>query len=578
MNFNELQNRKDFANKINIPLRNLTYMLYKVGVDNLYEAFEIPKKSGGVRKINAPSKQLKDIQKKIALQLENYALSLESYTNNKVAHGFVKGRDIFSNAKIHRNKKLVLNIDIEDFFNSIHFGRVRGYFKKNNFFLLSEEVSLVIAQICCFKGSLPQGAPTSPIISNLICQILDNRIVKIAKKYKLDYTRYADDMTFSTNDMNFIDQNSNFIDIIKIELQKAGFKINEDKTRLQYADSRQTVTGLIVNKKINIPREYYKLTRAMAHNLYKNGVIVLGDKTKTIEYLEGRFAFINQVEKYNNIVLLKATNKKNGEKKKKHIKTSKEIEYQKFLYFKNFYQLNKPLIIMEGKTDILYIKAALKKLYKNYPDLITRNADGTFNYNIKFFKRSKKIKYFFNMSLDGADATQFIYDFYSNSKNQNPTYYEYFEKICSFTPQNPIIIITDNELVVKSKPLSKLLTYVNLKDNENKMNKFKEDLAINLKANLHLATIPLVKNKKECAMEDLFDEDLLRIKLGGKTFSIEHKYDNSKYFGKNHFSKYVYNNYKNINFQRFVKLLDVLNDLVVNEKVSDKVSKIPVNQ
>ena len=99
---------------------------------------------------------------------------------------------------------MVLNIDLENFFESFHFGRVRGFFIKNNNFLLPIEVATVIAQISCYEGKLPQGAPSSPIISNLICEILDYRLLKIAKKYKLNYTRYADDLTFSTNDKNFL--------------------------------------------------------------------------------------------------------------------------------------------------------------------------------------------------------------------------------------------------------------------------------------------------------------------------------------------------------------------------------------
>src|SRR5699024_7070708 len=110
--------------------------------------------------------------------------------------GFIPGKSIITNARIHRNKRLVVNIDLKDFFPSFHFGRVRGFFEKNKYFLLSREVSTIIAQLTCYKGSLPQGAPTSPIITNLICQILDYKLLKIAKKYKTDYSRYADDLTF----------------------------------------------------------------------------------------------------------------------------------------------------------------------------------------------------------------------------------------------------------------------------------------------------------------------------------------------------------------------------------------------
>ena len=102
-------------------------------------------------------------------------------------------------------------MDLECFFDSFHFGRVCGYFEKNKDFLLPREVSIIIAQIACYNGRLPQGAPSSPIISNLICQVLDMHLLKIAKKYRLDYTRYADDLTFSTNNRVFLDSYEDFI-------------------------------------------------------------------------------------------------------------------------------------------------------------------------------------------------------------------------------------------------------------------------------------------------------------------------------------------------------------------------------
>src|SRR5690606_37339505 len=110
------------------------------------------------------------------------------------------------------------------------------------------------AQLSCYSGKLPQGAPSSPIISNLICEILDYRLLKISKKYKLDYTRYADDLTFSTNDKKFLDLKTEFYKKLENELIRAGFRINEKKKRLQMSNSRQVVTGLVVNEKINVNR------------------------------------------------------------------------------------------------------------------------------------------------------------------------------------------------------------------------------------------------------------------------------------------------------------------------------------
>ena len=192
---NNIISRDELAFLLDIPLRKLTYVLYVEGVDNYYESFEIPKKNGKSRVIHAPQKELKDIQKKLAEKLWEYH---ETYLeeNNiviNVSHAFEKKKSIISNAVMHKKKKFVLNVDLENFFESFHFGRVRGFFNKSREFLFSEEVATVIAQITCYKRSLPQGAPSSPIIANLIFNIVDIRIVKLAKKYKLDYTRYADD-------------------------------------------------------------------------------------------------------------------------------------------------------------------------------------------------------------------------------------------------------------------------------------------------------------------------------------------------------------------------------------------------
>ena len=124
-------------------------------------------------------------------------------------------------------------------------------------------MAVIIAQLTCYNGRLPQGAPTSPVITNLICEILDYRVLKIAKRYKLDYTRYADDLTFSTNYSRFLEVFDSFAKELLQEISNSGFTINQSKTRLLYRDSRQEVTGLVVNKKIGVNREYVKSTRAM---------------------------------------------------------------------------------------------------------------------------------------------------------------------------------------------------------------------------------------------------------------------------------------------------------------------------
>ena len=210
--FLKMQERNDLADLLNIPRKKLTHLLYVRKVENCYHTFFIPKRSGGEREIAAPDVELKSIQKNLANKLQQYRDSCrkERDASPNIAHAFERKKGIITNARIHRNKRFVLNIDLEDFFGSIHFGRVKGYFEKNNYFRVSREVATVISQLCCYEGKLPQGAPTSPVISNMVCEILDYKLLQIAKKYKLDYTRYADDLTFSTNDKNFLSRYEQF--------------------------------------------------------------------------------------------------------------------------------------------------------------------------------------------------------------------------------------------------------------------------------------------------------------------------------------------------------------------------------
>ncbi|WP_460264638.1 reverse transcriptase domain-containing protein [Clostridium sporogenes] len=132
------------------------------------------------------------MQRKLA-----YILNLV-YKVKPSAYGFIQDRGIKDNAINHTKRKLLLNIDLKDFFSQVHFGRVRGMLMKKPYGI-NQEAATVIAQLVCFEGALPQGAPSSPIITNMICSPLDTQLIRLAKKYGLVYTRYADDITFSTN-------------------------------------------------------------------------------------------------------------------------------------------------------------------------------------------------------------------------------------------------------------------------------------------------------------------------------------------------------------------------------------------
>src|SRR5262249_53442119 len=160
---------------------------------------------------------------------------------------------------------------------SINFGRVYGFFAKNRHYMLNQKVAAIIAKIACHNNMLPQGSPCSPVISNTIGHLLDIRLNELAAGRGCTYTRYADDLTFSTDEKTFPPS----IAIrdpthrhqwlpggsLKKRVAKAGFVINDQKTRMQYCDSRQEATGLVVNKKVSVKKEYYKLARAKCWQL-----------------------------------------------------------------------------------------------------------------------------------------------------------------------------------------------------------------------------------------------------------------------------------------------------------------------
>lgn len=559
--FDNINNLEQLSQVLKVPKRKLTYILYVKRIENLYIDFEIPKKTGGTRKISSPSNDLKEIQKNIAKLLEKQQeiFLKENNIKSNISHAFTKDKSIMTNALIHKHKKYVLNIDLEDFFDSFHFGRVAGYFEKNENFLFPKKTAVILAQLTCYNGKLPQGAPSSPIITNLICNILDMKLLKISKKFKVDYSRYADDLTFSTNNNNFIEELDTFLSQLEQIINKSGFEVNKKKTRIQYRESKQMVTGLVVNKKVNINRKFYRETRAMAISQYLTGAFKIDNEEGNLKRLEGRFAFINQIDRFN-----KKRNSKNTVVGKKNgILNGKEKQYQMFLFYKYFYCNSKPCIVTEGKTDIMYIKAALKNLYKFYPKLIEKKSDGTFHYNISFLKRSKRIRYFFGLNLDGADTMNKIYNYYCDVNNANfPNYAKFFEnKGVLYT--NPTILIYDNEMSNNKKPLYKALNVTKINENKEKSEFLSRNHYTNITSNLYILTHQLVNGLAECEIEDLFDSKILEMKINGKSFERELKdFNDTEHYGKAVFANYILKNYHTVNFDNFRPFLDCLNQIV----------------
>lgn len=186
--FEKLVDLRDVAALLEVDYKRLIYHLHKVPPTKKYTVFTIPKKSGPARQIAAPISPLKILQKKLCFILSSVVDPKHS------VHGFVRGRNIRTNALVHAGKKYIFSIDLEDFFPSINFGRVRGLFMGPPF-RLNAKVATILAQICTFNNSLPQGAPTSPVVSNLLCRKMDQQLNRLARNYRCDYSRYADDIT-----------------------------------------------------------------------------------------------------------------------------------------------------------------------------------------------------------------------------------------------------------------------------------------------------------------------------------------------------------------------------------------------
>lgn len=241
-------------------IKHLNYYCNPNNVFHRYKKFSIKKKSGGKRLITAPRNQ----SFMLILRYVNEILKAV-YTPSDYAMGFVEGRSVVTNADIHKGQNYVFNIDIKDFFPSIVQSRVWKRLQLQPI-CLKKSVASILAGLCSMKfvaedGSvhyvLPQGSPTSPILTNMICDKLDRRLAGLAKRFRLKYSRYADDITFSSQE-NVYQLDGDFRKELKRIIEEQGFKMNEAKTRLQKRGSRQEVTGIIVNEKLNVTQKYVR--------------------------------------------------------------------------------------------------------------------------------------------------------------------------------------------------------------------------------------------------------------------------------------------------------------------------------
>lgn len=269
MLLNDIKREEFGTSKYKITDKQLLHFSSPKIVPNRYKTFHISKKNGEKREINAPCYQLG-----IILYILNIVFKA-IYTPSKSTMGFTEGRSVVDNASVHTGHHYVFNIDLKDFFPSIPQARVwkRIQYAPFNF---PVEVANVVAGLCCHTNAdgtqnvLPQGASTSPLLTNAICDTLDRRMNCVARKFGVHYTRYADDMTFSSLH-NVYQEDSDFRKEIKSIITEQGFTINENKTRLQRDGERQEVTGLIVNEKVNLARKYSRDLRCILHVWEKEG-------------------------------------------------------------------------------------------------------------------------------------------------------------------------------------------------------------------------------------------------------------------------------------------------------------------
>lgn len=274
----------------------------------LYRNVEISKKNGGIRVLNVPNDKLKSIQSAINRVI------LSKFNISRYATGFVKGKGICDNAIPHIKAKTLMKIDIKDFFPSINFYQV---FKQFLFFGYGKKVSNVLARICVDANmKLPQGAPTSPALSNLICLKLDARISAYCEKKSLIFTRYADDITISSNSKLSKNEILKIKNIISVILLDEGFVMNQQKFHYFYQGSRFLITGIVANEKISVPKEKIREIDNAIRYINKYG---LEDHMKHIKclndnyigHLYGLASFIYMIDKEKGIYYLNQLNNLN---------------------------------------------------------------------------------------------------------------------------------------------------------------------------------------------------------------------------------------------------------------------------
>lgn len=564
--------RIELAGLLGYKPKSLTAIVYKTNPLLKYTTFEIEKKSGGKRTIKAPIPKLKKLQRHLSHLLYRCLDEIERGRGAKpISFGFRKDRSIAENGARHKCHRWVLNLDLEDFFPSFNFGRVRGFFLKDQAFGLHPEVATTIAQIACDGAALPQGSPCSPVISELIAQILDMRLVRFAKKHRVTYTRYADDITFSTNQKEFPaaiaapDPADPTLWHLSEELigkiTGSGFAINGAKTRMHFRGSRQMVTGLVVNEKVNVRSDYYRRSRAMCEHLFRTGSYFNemlppeneGDEpkpklTSNLNPLEGVLSYI--------YAITQTEDRRNVQLQREKPRAIRKL-YRRFLFYKYFIALNAPLIVTEGKTDPIYLREAVKRRPKFHPALGAPGKGG-FDHAVRYFNYEGQAHEILDLGGGTGDLKSIPLDYLRNLKPSKGSHRPFLHKPMKW----PVIIVLDND-----EGLSPVAGTV-------KKN-FRVSIDVNSTAdfyhitdNLYLVKTPENGNKNTC-IEDLFPKKWREKKLKGKKLSTASKIDPAKDLSKEAFAKSIVRpNADKISFAGFDPLLQRISKAIEHYSLS----------
>ncbi len=546
----QAQNLSDLAKLLGYTPSGLSYVLYRLPDTAKYRVFDIPKKRGGTRTIKAPTDQLALLQARLGELLTECVQELvrDNPRFHAASHGFQKGRTIVSNGNAHRKRRYVFNVDIADFFDTINFGRVRGFFIKDRVFNLAPDVATVLAQIACHENALPQGSPCSPIISNLVANILDARLLRLARHARCTYTRYADDLTFSTNERLFPSEIARELAGAEWEvgqrlaelIEGTGFRLNPSKTRMSLRRSRQTVTGLVVNEKPNIRQSYYRTVRAMCHAVFETGqwyrpVSGPDDAPEMIDSLrplEGMLSHIHFVKARRD-----RSHKANKDAGYAAPRAPVDL-YRQFLFYKHFAANSLPMIVTEGISDIAYLKCAIRSRAASFPALASvRNGKAT--QNVSFLNPSGTARSVLNLG-NGAGGQASLIEKHENilKRYRHPPL------------ANPVIILCDNDdgpekvFKVAAKKCGKAISVTTT------------DPFYHLGHNLYLVKVPEGTPAVSRDIEDLFPASVLGTLVDGKPFDKKKEHGDDTAYGKTKFVEKVFlPNVGTIDFSAFDALL-----------------------